>query len=51
VDPNSPSIKNDPKINWICEKQHTSRVFRGLTSEGKKTRGLRVKGKGSEKAR
>jgi len=51
VDPNSPSIKNDARINWICEKQHTSRVFRGLTSEGKKTRGLRVKGKGSEKAR
>lgn len=51
VDPNSPSIKNDPKINWICENQHTNRVFRGLTSEGKKIRGLRGKGKGAEKAR
>jgi len=27
------------------------RVFRGLTSAGKKTRGLRGKGKGYEKAR
>ena len=51
VDPNSPSIKNDKKINWICEKQHKGRVFRGLTSAGKKGRGLRNKGKGAEKAR
>lgn len=51
VDPNHPSIKNDPKINWIGEKQHTNRVFRGLTSEGQKTRGLRNKGKGAEKVR
>ncbi|MEM7819063.1 MAG: 50S ribosomal protein L15e [Candidatus Aenigmatarchaeota archaeon] len=41
VDPNHPSIKADPKINWICEKQHRKRVFRGLTSAGKKARGLR----------
>ena len=51
VDPNSPSIKNDENINWICENQHTGRVHRGLTSEGKKTRGLRAKGKGAEKVR
>ncbi|MEL7669654.1 50S ribosomal protein L15e [Methanobacterium sp.] len=51
VDPNSPSIKADKNINWICENQHTSRALRGLTSEGKKTRGLRRKGKGAEKAR
>ncbi len=51
VDPNNPSIKNDSKINWICERQHKNRVFRGLTSEGKKTRGLRGKGKGAEKVR
>ncbi len=40
VDPNHPNIKADPKINWICEKQHRKRVFRGLTSAGKKARGL-----------
>ncbi|MEW6011732.1 MAG: 50S ribosomal protein L15e [Euryarchaeota archaeon] len=51
VDPNHPSIKSDPKINWICEKQHRGRAFRGLTSQGKKTRGLRHKGKGAEKVR
>ncbi|ADZ10406.1 50S ribosomal protein L15e [Methanobacterium lacus] len=51
VDPNHPSIKSDSKINWICEPQHTNRVFRGLTSAGKKSRGLRGKGKGAEKVR
>lgn len=51
VDPHHPSIKNDPNINWIGGKQHTSRVFRGLTSAGKKTRGLRNKGMGAEKVR
>lgn len=51
VDPNHPVIKNDPKINWICDKHHRGRAFRGLTSEGKKNRGLRNKGKGAEKLR
>ncbi|MHA1230185.1 MAG: 50S ribosomal protein L15e [Candidatus Helarchaeota archaeon] len=51
VDPHHPVIKNDPKINWICEKQHKGRVFRGLTSAGKKSRGLRHKGIGAEKIR
>jgi large subunit ribosomal protein L15e len=51
VDPQSPTIKNDSKINWICEKQHKSRALRGLTSAGKKGRGLRNKGKGAEKVR
>ena len=49
VDPQSPSIINDKKINWICEKQHTNRALRGLTSAGKKGRGRRNRGKGSEK--
>ena len=51
VDPQSPSIKNDHKINWICESQHKDRAGRGLTSAGKKGRGLSVKGKGAEHAR
>jgi len=41
VDPHHPSICNDPDINWICEPQNRGRVFRGLTSAGKKMRGLR----------
>jgi large subunit ribosomal protein L15e len=51
VDPHHPVIKSDPKINWICEPAHKRRVNRGLTSAGKKGRGLRHKGKGAEKAR
>lgn len=51
VDPYHPVIKSDPKINWIVEAQHKRRVFRGLTSAGKKARGLRWKGKGAEKVR
>lgn len=38
VDPNHPVIKNDPKINWIAEKQHTGRAFRGLTAAAKRSR-------------
>lgn len=41
VDPHHPAIKNDPEINWICSKSQRRRVFRGLTSAGKKMRGLR----------
>ncbi len=51
VDPNHPVIRSDPKINWICEPQQRGRVFRGLTSAGKKGRGLLHKGKGAEKIR
>ena len=51
VDPHHPVIKSDPKINWICRPANKKRVFRGLTSAGKKARGLRKKGWGSEKTR
>jgi len=51
VDPHHPSIVSDPNINWICNPINRRRVFRGLTSAGKKSRGLRRKGRGAEKAR
>ncbi|MGB9959075.1 MAG: 50S ribosomal protein L15e [Candidatus Bathyarchaeales archaeon] len=51
VDKAHPAIKSDKDINWICQKQHRGRAFRGLTSAGKKVRGLRNKGRGAEKAR
>jgi large subunit ribosomal protein L15e len=51
VDPHYPTIKTDKNIDWICQKQHHRRVFRGLTSAGKKIRGLRNKGRGAEKVR
>ncbi len=49
VDPNHPAIKNDKDVNWVLGVK--GRVFRGLTSAGKKARGLRNKGKGAEKIR
>jgi len=51
VDPHHPAIKTDKQVNWITQKQHRKRVFRGLTSAGKKVRGLRRKGRGAEKVR
>jgi large subunit ribosomal protein L15e len=51
VDPAHPVIQADKDINWICGKAHRRRVFRGLTSAGKKVRGLRRKGSGAEKVR
>jgi len=44
VDPNHTAIRNDPKINWICDATQKHRERRGLTSAGRKHRGLRVKG-------
>lgn len=51
VDPNAPEIKGDKHLGWIAERQHRKRVFRGLTSAAKKSRGLRKKGRGAEKSR
>ncbi|MCX6798813.1 MAG: 50S ribosomal protein L15e [Candidatus Diapherotrites archaeon] len=51
VNPHAPEIIADPEINWICAKQHKGRAERGLTSQGKKGRGLRKKGIGTERAR
>lgn len=51
VDPKAPTIVTDKDINWICEPQHTSRVFRSMTSAGKNVRGLHHRGAGAEKAR
>lgn len=51
VDKAHPAILADKNIAWIAEKQHTSRVLRGLTSAGRKGRGLRYTGKGAEHVR
>ncbi len=51
VDPNAPTIKTDKDVGWITEKQHTSRVFRSMTSAGKNVRGLHHRGRGTEKLR
>jgi len=41
VDPSHPNIVNDPKINWITNPANRRRVLHGLTSAGKKSRGLK----------
>ena len=43
VDPQRAEIKNDRTINWICRPENQKRAMRGLTSSGKKSRGLRYK--------
>lgn len=41
LDSENPSVSKDKERKWISEKQHKGRVFRSLTSSGKKIRGLR----------
>jgi len=41
VDPSHSTIRNDPRVNWMCKGVHKHREMRGLTSAGKKYRGLR----------
>jgi large subunit ribosomal protein L15e len=45
VDPHHGSIKSDKNINWIVSSKQKGRANRGLTSAGRKARGLRHKGK------
>ncbi len=51
VDTSHPVIKNDKNLKWITNNSQKGRVFRGKTSAGRKGRGLRYKGKGTEKTR
>ncbi len=41
VDPHHPAIRSDPELGWVASGKHKGRPFRGLTSAGKKMRGLR----------
>ena len=51
VDTAHNAIRNDPRINWLCNPQHKNRQDRGLTSAGRKHRGLRIKGHRGHKQR
>jgi large subunit ribosomal protein L15e len=51
VDIASSAIRNDSRINWIANSVHKHREARGLTSAGRKHRGLRSKGHKATKAR
>jgi large subunit ribosomal protein L15e len=43
VDPSKSEIKNDKTLKWITKPGNRKRPMRGLTSAGKKSRGLRKK--------
>lgn len=51
VDPQHKTIRNDPRVNWACNAVHKHREQRGLTSAGRKFRGLRNKGHRASKLR
>jgi len=40
VDPSHKAIRRDPSMNWISNPVHKHRELRGLTSAGRKGRGL-----------
>jgi len=43
IDTAKQEIKNDRTLKWICSPKNKKRPMRGLTSAGKKSRGLRSK--------
>ncbi|KAJ3448308.1 ribosomal protein L15 [Anaeramoeba flamelloides] len=51
VDPNHITIQKDPRINWITRPTMKHREARGLTSSGRKYRGLRYKNRNVKKLR
>ncbi len=51
VDPCAPSIMNDKNLKWVTNDVHRGRAVRGKTSAGRKGRGMRHKGFGTEKTR
>ena len=51
VDGNHPVLKSRKQYAWAADPANRNRVFRGITSAGRKSRGLRNKGKGAEKMR
>ncbi|MBW2963853.1 50S ribosomal protein L15e [Candidatus Woesearchaeota archaeon] len=51
VDRDHPQILKSAQFKWLGDGKQKGRVFRGLTSAGKKARGMLHKGKGAEKVR
>eukprot|EP00301_Raphidiophrys_heterophryoidea_P008946 c13240_g1_i1.p1 GENE.c13240_g1_i1~~c13240_g1_i1.p1 ORF type:complete len:213 (+),score=25.52 c13240_g1_i1:29-640(+) len=51
VDPSHKVIRNDAHMKWIANPVHKHREKRGLTSAGRKSRGLHKKGTGTRKLR
>merc|ERR1711918_231111 len=40
ADPAHKAVRRDPRINWVCKAVMKHRELRGLTSAGRKNRGL-----------
>ena len=40
VDPMHKAVRDDPRVNWICNPVHKHRELRGMTKAGRKARGL-----------
>ena len=51
VDPTKPEIKNDRTLGWLAKGSNKKRVERGLTSAGKKSRGMKSRRGKSPKLR
>jgi large subunit ribosomal protein L15e len=51
VDPHHPAILSDARLSWLADPAHRGRAERGKTSAGHKGRGMRRKGRGTEKTR
>jgi len=51
VDPAHKAIRTDARVSWIANPVHKHRELRGLTSAGKKFRGLRHRGHATNKLR
>ena len=51
VDRDHPVVKADRKLSWVAKPSTRGRVYRGKTSAGRKSRGLRKKGKKAVKFR
>merc|ERR1712113_59492 len=51
VNPSYKKIRDDPRINWICDLIQTHREKHGLTSAGRSAKGIMGKGHLYSKAR
>lgn len=51
VDGHHPSIQSDRNLAWLTDPAHRGRAERGKTSAGTKGRGMRKRGRGTEKTR
>jgi large subunit ribosomal protein L15e len=51
VDTHHPGIRSDKTLSWICDPVHRGRAERGKTSAGIRGRGMRYRGRGTEKTR